>query len=76
MATISRPSFRRAGARPDGATVFAYPVADPERYGVAELDASRPRREASRKSPRSRNRATRSRDSISTTTSCSTSRRT
>jgi glucose-1-phosphate thymidylyltransferase len=32
--------LRRAGARPDGATVFAYPVADPERYGVAELDAS------------------------------------
>jgi glucose-1-phosphate thymidylyltransferase len=31
--------LRRAGARPDGATVFAYPVADPERYGVAELDA-------------------------------------
>jgi glucose-1-phosphate thymidylyltransferase len=30
----------RAGARADGATVFAYPVADPERYGVAELDAS------------------------------------
>src|SRR6185295_19891976 len=32
--------LRRAGARPDGATVFAYPVADPERYGVAELDAA------------------------------------
>ena len=32
--------LRRAGARPDGATVFAYPVADPERYGVAEFDAS------------------------------------
>ncbi len=30
----------RANAKPDGATVFAYPVADPERYGVAELDAS------------------------------------
>ena len=29
----------RANARPDGATVFAYPVADPERYGVAEFDA-------------------------------------
>jgi glucose-1-phosphate thymidylyltransferase len=28
----------RASARADGATVFAYPVADPERYGVAELD--------------------------------------
>ena len=29
----------RASARRDGATVFAYPVADPERYGVAEFDA-------------------------------------
>jgi glucose-1-phosphate thymidylyltransferase len=32
--------LQRAGARTDGATVFAYPVADPERYGVAELDGS------------------------------------
>jgi glucose-1-phosphate thymidylyltransferase len=30
----------RAGARADGATVFAYPVSDPERYGVAEFDAA------------------------------------
>jgi glucose-1-phosphate thymidylyltransferase len=30
----------RANARREGATVFAYTVADPERYGVAELDAA------------------------------------
>lgn len=28
-----------AAARRDGATVFAYPVTDPERYGVVEFDA-------------------------------------
>lgn len=31
--------LRRADARPGGATVFAYHVADPERYGVVEFDA-------------------------------------
>ena len=30
----------RANARAAGATVFAYPVSDPERYGVAAFDAS------------------------------------
>ncbi len=30
---------RRAAARPSGATVFAYQVRDPERYGVVEFDA-------------------------------------
>ncbi len=29
----------RASARPSGATIFAYHVQDPERYGVAEFDA-------------------------------------
>jgi len=29
-----------AHARQTGATIFAYPVADPERYGVAEIDAA------------------------------------
>ena len=32
-------SLARASAQAKGATVFAYPVADPERYGVAEFDA-------------------------------------
>jgi glucose-1-phosphate thymidylyltransferase len=31
--------LKRRVAENDGATVFAYPVRDPERYGVAELDA-------------------------------------
>ena len=31
--------LQRANAQTSGATVFAYPVKDPERYGVAEFDA-------------------------------------
>ena len=33
-------ALQRAAARTDGATVFAYRVHDPERYGVVEIDAS------------------------------------
>ncbi len=33
-------ALRRASDQPDGATVFGYWVKDPERYGVAEFDAS------------------------------------
>jgi glucose-1-phosphate thymidylyltransferase len=32
--------LKRAGAKADGATVFAYHVNDPERYGVVEFDAA------------------------------------
>jgi glucose-1-phosphate thymidylyltransferase len=35
-----QPMLEHANAQPSGATVFAYPVADPERYGVAEFDAT------------------------------------
>ncbi len=36
-----RPSLEDAAKRKHGATVFAYRVKDPERYGVVELDAAR-----------------------------------
>ena len=34
------PQLRAAADRPQGGTVFAYPVRDPERYGVIEFDES------------------------------------
>jgi glucose-1-phosphate thymidylyltransferase len=36
-----RPALEEAAGRQQGATVFAYRVKDPERYGVVELDAKR-----------------------------------
>lgn len=33
-----RPILQRACERTNGATIFAYPVRDPERYGVVEFD--------------------------------------
>jgi glucose-1-phosphate thymidylyltransferase len=35
-----RPLLADAAARDDGATVFAYHVADPQRYGVVEFDGA------------------------------------
>ncbi len=35
------PKLREAAAAQAGATVFAYPVLDPERYGVVEFDANK-----------------------------------
>jgi glucose-1-phosphate thymidylyltransferase len=35
------PQLRAASARIEGATVFAYHVKDPQRYGVVEFDANR-----------------------------------
>jgi glucose-1-phosphate thymidylyltransferase len=34
-----QPLLHRAAQRQKGSTIFAYPVADPERYGVVEFDA-------------------------------------
>jgi glucose-1-phosphate thymidylyltransferase len=34
-------SLKQGANNPAGATVFAYPVSDPERYGVVEFDADR-----------------------------------
>jgi glucose-1-phosphate thymidylyltransferase len=49
-------SLREAASRKTGATVFAYPVNDPERYGVVEFDPNRKAisLEEKPKAPRSR----------------------
>jgi glucose-1-phosphate thymidylyltransferase len=36
-----QPMLQRAATRPQGATVFAYHVHDPERYGVVEFDGNK-----------------------------------
>ncbi len=38
--TDLQPKLARATARDSGATIFAYAVKDPQRYGVVELDAN------------------------------------
>ena len=50
------PQLRSAAAQDSGGTVFAYPVCDPERYGVVEFDANgcALRIEEKPKQPRSR----------------------
>ncbi|WLD12411.1 glucose-1-phosphate thymidylyltransferase RfbA [Planctellipticum variicoloris] len=35
-----QPLLKRAAEREQGATIFAYPVSDPERYGVVSFDSS------------------------------------
>ncbi|MEJ2273589.1 MAG: glucose-1-phosphate thymidylyltransferase RfbA [Woeseiaceae bacterium] len=37
--TDLQQKLRRAASRPSGATIFAYPVKDPRRFGIVELDA-------------------------------------
>ena len=56
----------RAAKRANGATIFAYRVKDPERFGVVELDGSR-RRSRWKKSRHGRARIWPSRDCTSTT---------
>jgi glucose-1-phosphate thymidylyltransferase len=46
--------LQTAAKRPSGASVFAYHVQDPERYGVVEFDADRRARSIEEKPPRPR----------------------
>ena len=62
-----------ADARDRGATVFAYHVHDPERYGVVEFDAAAARPQHRGKAEARRRATTRSPASTSTTTRSATS---
>ena len=68
-----QPMLERAAARGEGATIFAYPVADPERYGVAEFDTAGRVLSLEEKPAQPKLRYA-VRDSIFTTTRCWTSR--
>ncbi len=48
--------LQRADAKQQGATVFAYPVTDPERYGVVEFDAQARAVSIEEKPPRPKSR--------------------
>ncbi|MFM8804240.1 MAG: glucose-1-phosphate thymidylyltransferase RfbA, partial [Planctomycetia bacterium] len=48
--------LKSADAQPDGATVFAYAVADPQRYGVVEFDAAGRAKTHEEKPPQPRSR--------------------
>jgi glucose-1-phosphate thymidylyltransferase len=48
--------LQAAALRPTGATVFAYPVADPQRYGVVEFDGAGRARSLEEKPARPRSR--------------------
>lgn len=67
--------FENAAARTEGATVFAYHVNEPDRYGVVEFDGQG-KAISIEENRRRRNRAGPSPASISTTRTSSTSRRT
>lgn len=70
------PLLQNAAQHPEGATVFAYQVSDPERYGVVEFDTNQVARSIEEKPAHSPARTGRSRGFISTTRMSSRSQRT